>query len=236
MIRPMNVPGRRWIAVGVLLGAVTPSPVSALPTAPRRNADPAGVDGAPAAAADDDAFAAERADATDEVPKRRPGVKQIEKEKPADGRLEDPDAARRAQWFGGMPGFPMQGMPFPMFPQPGFPVVPPGGAGAAAGAIAGDAQAFGFRSQVVMGGVMNGLPGNQGFVVQTWVIGPDGQAIRQPPAEVQPRPGAAKAKGPAGRGAKLERNGAGKDAAEKKAPARRTKQKARGLRDDAGTE
>lgn len=228
-------PVHRWIALGVLLGVMMPASVSALPTPPRRPADPA-ADDVPEAAVDDPEAVDEPNDAgreevPDDAPKRRPGVKQIEKGKPADERLEDPEAARRAQWFGALPGFPMQGMPLPMFPRAVVPVVPPGGAGAVAGAVAGNAQAFGAHSQVIVGGVMNGIPGNGGFVVQTWVVGPDGQVIQQPPAGAPPKPGATKPKGAAARGAKPAR-----DAAGKKAPVRRTKEKAQGPRDEAGAE
>lgn len=110
---------------------------------------------------------------------RRPGAAQLEKpEEEEDERLVDPEAARRAQFFGDMPPLPFP-MPFPQFPPPGVPVPPPQG-GAAFG------QAFGFSSRVV------GVPGNggaQAMVVEQWVLGPDGWVRQPPPGDVAPDAG-----------------------------------------------
>lgn len=235
MSRPMTAV-RRWFVVGVVFGAGLAAPAVALP--PARGVEAADEapevgDGDPAADAIDGG--ADRALAGDpgRAAKRRPGVKQIEKGKPDDERLEDPEAARRAQWFGAMPGVPMPGFPFPMVP-PGFPVVPPGGGGGGAGAVAGNAGGFAFGHGAMAGAAMNGLPAGNGFVFRTWVVGPDGTVIEQPPAEVPPRAGAGKPKVGADRAAKPARKAAGRNDAAKKAKAPARKPAGRAPRDADG--
>jgi hypothetical protein len=187
------------------------------------------------AAGDDDA--ADRAAADDDAPddavaapaKGRPGVKQIEAPEPRDEALEDPEAARRAQ-FGAFPPLPFPGMAIPGFPQGAFPFVPPG-AGAAAGNGAGAAAGFGAAQQFGFSGVIvsgNAVPGGNGFVVRTFQIGPDG-AVKEVP---QPEPPAAD-RGQREPG-KAKANAKPKDAAERapgkaKAPAARD-DKARGAK------
>jgi len=151
----------------------------------------------------------------DAAPKRRPGVEQIKPEA-LDAELEDPEAARRAQFFGAMPPLPFPGMVFPGFPQPAFPFVPPGaGAGAGNAQGGGGVQQFGFSGAIIVGGG-NAVPGANGFVIRTWQIGPDGVAVEIPPADPraaaagQPRPD--RKAGP--RGAKRERKDGVKDNAE----------------------
>lgn len=166
-------------AVAALLGFFPAAVARALP--PQR-----------AAAGDADDLAA--------PPKRRPGVKQIEAPEAPDEALEDPEAARRKQFFGAMPPLPFPGMAIPGFPQGAFPFVPPGAgaaAGAGNGAGVGVVQQFGF-SGVVVGG--NAVPGGNGFVVRTFQIGPDGAVKEMPQPEPpaadrgQREPGKAKAK------------------------------------------
>lgn len=186
--------------VAVLVGLSLAAESFALPPAraPRRAAAREADDAvAPAmegeageAAGDDDA--AERGAADDDAPdgaaaapaKGRPGVKQIEAPEADDDALQDPEAARRAQ-FGDLPPFVFPGMAIPGFPQGAFPFVPPGaGAAAGNGAGVGVVQQFGF-SGVIVGG--NAVPGGNGFVVRTFQIGPDG-AVKEVP---QPEPPAA---------------------------------------------
>lgn len=159
-----RIPGAFAALVGLLLAADARAlpPAQALPRAAARQAD--------------DVLAA--------PPKGRPGVKQIEAPEALDEALEDPEAARRAQ-FGDVPPFVFPGMAIPGFPQGAFPFVPPGaGAAAGNGAGVGVVQQFGF-SGVVVGG--NAVPGGNGFVVRTFQIGPDG-AVKEVP---QPEPPAA---------------------------------------------
>jgi len=183
------------------------------------------------AAGDDDA--ADRAAADDDAPdgaaaapaKGRPGVKQIEAPEAVDDALQDPEAARRAQ-FGDIAPFVFPGMAIPGFPQGAFPFVPPGaGAAAGNGAGVGVVQQFGFTG-VVVGG--NAVPGGNGFVVRTFQIGPDG-AVKEVPQPEPPavdrgqrEPGKAKAKANPKPNAKPKDAAAAERAAGKaKAPAAR---------------
>lgn len=234
MILRVVDPASASAVIGVLLALGLAEAVLALP--PVRSRPRASQDAAAGVAeetvgddADRDRVGGEEPatdDAPAPAPKRRPGAKQIEEPEALDEELEDPDAARRAQFFGGMPGFPMPGMPMPGKIMPGFPggVFPfaPPGAGDAAGAVAGDVQGFGVRqfgfSGVVVGG--NAMPGGNGFVIRTWQIGPDGAVVEVPPAEPQvPQPGrqarAAKPKAPADRALGNARRPAPRDAAAK---------------------
>ena len=190
------VPG----AIAALLGFLLAADALALPPvqAPRRAAAREADDAVARAMegeadeADGDEDAADRAAADDDAPdgaaaapaKGRPGVKQIEAPEAVDDALQDPEAARRAQ-FGDIAPFVFPGMAIPGFPQGAFPFVPPGaGAAAGNGAGVGVVQQFGF-SGVVVGG--NAVPGGNGFVVRTFQIGPDG-AVKEVP---QPEPPAA---------------------------------------------
>ena len=226
--------------VAALVGLSLAAESFALPPAraPRRaaarEADDAVARAMEGEAGDDDA--ADRAAADDDAPdgaaaapaKGRPGVKQIEAPEAVDDALQDPEAARRAQ-FGDIAPFVFPGMAIPGFPQGAFPFVPPG-AGAAAGNGVGDGagvgvvQQFGF-SGVIVGG--NVVPGGNGFVVRTFQIGPDG-AVKEVPQPAPPaadrgqrEPGKAKAKAKPKPNAKPEDAAAAERAAGKaKAPAR----------------
>lgn len=231
MILRVVGPASASAVIGLLLALGLAEAVLALPPVrlrPRASQDAAAgvAEDTVGDAADQDRVRGEKpatADAPAPASKRRPGVKQIEEPEALHEELEDPDAARRAQFFGGIPGFPMPGMPMPGKPMPGFPggVFPfaPPVDGDAAGAAAGDVQGFGVRqfgfSGVVVGG--NAMPGGNGFVVRTWQIGPDGALVEVPPpeprapAKIAERP--RKPKGAAQRGARNARGGAGDDAA-----------------------
>lgn len=70
---------------------------------------------------------------------KRPGVAQLDApQADRDDPLDDPEAARREQFFGNMPGFPMPAG-FPLLPMPGMPMpgMPGQGGAAVAGAFAG---------------------------------------------------------------------------------------------------
>jgi hypothetical protein len=116
----------------------------------------------------------EPSDEPERKPGRRVGVNQAENV-PIDERLEDPEAARQAQ-FGGMHGFGFPPLPFPMFPHPMFPMVPQVPNAGGVPFPAGGFQASG----VAVGAAAGGMPGGNGFIMQTWVLGPDGKWIQSP--------------------------------------------------------
>lgn len=165
------------------------------------------------AAADDEAETAENGDPGDgerRTLKRRPGAVQMDKPGKDDERLVDPEAARRAQFFGDMPAVAMPGFPMPGFPMPGFAggAVMPQGNGVVG-------HAFQFSH-----GMGNAVGGGQGMVVEQWILGPDGW-VRQPPAGVvaPDRPGARK-QGAAGRAPAAAKKPAGRGDAGKRATPR----------------
>lgn len=155
-----------------------PTAVQALPT-PRQaeKANEEAVDNAERLdedAADEDADVDAADDDGQPRPKRRPGAVQMEKPE-EDERLVDPEAARRAQFFGNMPLMPFP-VPMPQFPMPGAM-----GGGVAGGMVPHGAggvvgQAFQFSS-----GFGNG--GGPAMVVEQWTLGPNGWVKQPAPGE-----------------------------------------------------
>lgn len=193
--------------VACLIAAAMSAPtvVQALPT-PRQaeKADEEAVDDAERIdedAPDEDADEDAADDEGQPRPKRRPGAVQMEKPE-EDERLVDPEAARRAQFFGNMPLMPFP-VPMPQFPMPG----PMGGAAAGGmvpqgtGVVVG--QAFQFSSGF-------GKGGGPAMVVEQWTFGPNGW-VKQPAAGGQEGVD----------GARRDENAQGKPAAGKKNAAKR---------------